>query len=78
MHVCICCLSRGHSPLLDALQVSQDSYEAMVAGPNINREADEASARNVEEAVSLLSVNDSTTPEDRHPERYGTAAATKQ
>lgn len=51
-------------------QVSEDDYDSMVAAPNINRQADdEPSARSVEGAISLLSVNDATEPEDRHPER---------
>lgn len=50
-------------------QVSEDSYEAMVAAPNINRQTDEPSARTVEDAISLLSTEDSTLNEDRHPER---------
>lgn len=51
-------------------QVSEDDYDSIVAAPNINRQADdEPSARTVEGAISLLSVDDAATPEDRHPER---------
>lgn len=52
------------------VQVSEGSYEALVASPNINREADENSARSVNDAIALLSVEDGAiTPEDKHPER---------
>ena len=61
LHVC--------SGWMRVLQVSEDTYQALVAGPNINRQVDEPSARTVEDAISLLSTSDAT-PEDRHPERY--------
>ena len=51
------------------MQVSEDDYDAMVAAPNVNRQADDASARNVEDAISMLAVDDGSAPEDRHPER---------
>lgn len=56
-------------------EVSEGSYEALVASPNINREADENSARSVNDAIALLSVEDGAiTPEDKHPERRAKAA----
>ncbi|KAK9803250.1 hypothetical protein WJX73_009945 [Symbiochloris irregularis] len=56
-------------------EVSEDDYDSLVAVPNINRQADEEpSARTVEGAISLLSVNDASEPEDRHPERRAKAA----
>ena len=51
--------------------MSEDDYDSIVAAPNINRQADdEPSARSVEGAINLLSVNDAAEPEDRHPERW--------
>lgn len=46
--------------------VTADSYSQLVDSQNVNRDADDAGARSVTEALSVLGVQES---EDKHPER---------
>lgn len=51
--------------------VTADSYSQLVDSQNVNRDADDAGARSVTEALSVLGVQES---EDKHPERRMKAA----
>ena len=48
-------------------QVTEDTYDQLVATPNKNKETEGVDARSIQEALEALNV--SQAEEDRHPEK---------
>ena len=61
--------------LANKREMSQEAYDAIVSGENLNRKKDDdgEEARNVHEALSVLGVQDNL-PADAHPEKRVRAA----